>query len=115
VRRDDLTQWLGQQLGLRWTHAEAPRATERPRSAPARAPAHNAPPAPAHELAPLLELVRLGYYKGIVMWLDDWVIRRPEQVAFAQGLRTLARDFRFEAIEQRLLQADADPLSTRPT
>ena len=47
--------------------------------------------------------MRLGYYKGIVQWLDDWVQRRPEQAAFAQGLRTLAREFRFDAIEQQLL------------
>jgi hypothetical protein len=47
--------------------------------------------------------VRLGYYKGIVQWLDDWVRQRPEQADFAQSLRTLAREFRFEAIEQRLL------------
>ena len=61
------------------------------------------------ELAPLLELVRLGYYKGIVNWLDDWVRQRPEQADFAQGLRTLAREFRFEAIEQRLLAHCAAP------
>lgn len=113
VRRDDLTQWLGQQLGLRWTHAGAPRAIERPLSvangAQVSAPAIGAAPAPADELAPLLELVRLGYYKGIVNWLDNWVRQRPEQADFAQGLRTLAREFRFEAIEQRLLAHGAAP------
>jgi hypothetical protein len=51
----------------------------------------------------LLELVRLGYYRGIVQWLDRWVAQQPEQHDFAHGLRTLAREFRFEAIEQRLL------------
>ncbi|MCY1383834.1 hypothetical protein D9M69_720000 [compost metagenome] len=73
----------------------------------------HAPQAPAAssaaELAPLLELVRLGYYKGIVNWLDDWVRQRPEQADFAQGLRTLAREFRFEAIEQRLQQSATLP------
>ena len=64
-----------------------------------------APGGVAGELAPLLELARLGYTKGVVQWLDEWVRQRPEQAAFAQGLRTLAREFRFEAIEQRLLQA----------
>ena len=71
---------------------------------PAAAVAASAPPASRTEIEPLLELVRLGYYKGIVQWLDDWVQRRPEQAAFAQGLRTLAREFRFETIEQQLLQ-----------
>ncbi|MBT9550876.1 MAG: response regulator [Hydrogenophaga sp.] len=102
VRRDDLLAWLGQRLGLQWTRGD----TATP------APAHT-PQAPAAsseaELAPLLELVRLGYYKGIVNWLDDWVRQRPEQADFAQGLRTLAREFRFEAIEQRLLAHGAAP------
>jgi hypothetical protein len=69
--------------------------------------------APASDFQPLLELVRLGYYKGIVQWLDDWVRERPEQADFAQSLRTLAREFRFEAIEQRL-QQQIQPDRTTP-
>ena len=42
-------------------------------------------------------------------WLDDWVRQRPEQADFAQSLRTLAREFRFEVIEQRLLAHSATP------
>jgi signal transduction histidine kinase/purine-cytosine permease-like protein/FixJ family two-component response regulator len=101
VRRDDLLTWLGQCLSLAWI-AEA--VSDQPEARPpAVAPTSRA------ELEPLLELVRLGYYKGIVQWLDDWVQRRPEQAAFAQGLRTLAREFRFETIEQQLLQHHAAP------
>jgi signal transduction histidine kinase/CheY-like chemotaxis protein/purine-cytosine permease-like protein len=98
VRRDDLIAWLGEALGLRWIEG------------PARNAAPSAPGAPGQgnglvddELLPLLKIVRLGYYKGIVQWLDQWLARRPDQAAFAQGLRTLAREFRFDAIEQRLL------------
>ncbi|WP_234266811.1 hybrid sensor histidine kinase/response regulator [Hydrogenophaga sp. NFH-34] len=108
VRRDDLLLWLGQQLRLEWqhlVHAEAPA----PTPVPARAPLASEAPAwaagDAQALLPLLDLVRLGYYKGIVQWLDDWVRQHPEQADFAQGIRTMAREFRFEAIEQRLLQA----------
>jgi signal transduction histidine kinase/FixJ family two-component response regulator len=101
VRRDDLLTWLGQRLSLAWITEAAP---ERE-----RAPVLAAAPATRDELEPLLELVRLGYYKGIVQWLDDWVQRRPEQAAFAQGLRTLAREFRFETIEQQLLQHHVAP------
>ena len=76
--------------------------------AAAQAPAPNRGPGldvtRGREFEPLLELVRLGYYKGIVQWLDDWVQDHPEQAAFAQQLRTLAREFRFDAIEQQLLQ-----------
>jgi CheY-like chemotaxis protein len=102
VRRDDLLGWLGQRLQLVWIELPA-----------AQRAAVAAPPAPARpthettsgrEFEPLLELVRLGYYKGIVQWLDDWVQDHPEQAAFAQQLRTLAREFRFDAIEQQLLQ-----------
>jgi signal transduction histidine kinase/CheY-like chemotaxis protein/purine-cytosine permease-like protein len=113
VRRAELTAWLGRQLGLRWTRAQpGPIA---PVVVPAHAPGagvagaqavhHSASPVLAGELAPLLELVRLGYTKGVLQWLDDWVRQRPEQTDFAQGLRALAREFRFEAIEQRLLLA----------
>jgi CheY-like chemotaxis protein len=103
VRRDDLIIWLGQQLGLRWVHAHAATGGALPTPVPVPAPVAALPEA-TDELAPLLALVRLGYYKGIVQWLDDWVRQRPDQAVFAQGLRTLAREFRFEAIEQRLLQ-----------
>ncbi|MDH4463906.1 MAG: ATP-binding protein [Acidovorax sp.] len=123
VRREDLTTWLGQQLGLRWTRgqptgntAAAPAQPHHPRPAtpfpPATEPASAPPAESAGEFAPLLELARLGYTKGIVQWLDEWVRQRPEDAAFAQGLRTLAREFRFEAIEQRLLQAGS---RTTPT
>ena len=102
IRRDDLLGWLGQRLQLVWI--ELPAAELAAAAAPA------APARPTHEVTsgrefePLLELVRLGYYKGIVQWLDEWVQDHPEQAAFAQQLRTLAREFRFDAIEQQLLQ-----------
>jgi CheY-like chemotaxis protein len=102
VRGDDLLTWLGQQLSLEWI-------TETPHESGAAPTAATAAPATRAELEPLLELVRLGYYKGIVLWLDEWVQRRPEQAGFAQGLRTLAREFRFETIEQQLLQHHVVP------
>ena len=99
VRRDDLLVWLGQRLNLTWETAGAsPTHAEQ-----AVVGMGDVPELSQGEMAPLLELVRLGYYKGIVQWLDDWVRQRPEQAEFARGLRTLAREFRFEAIEQRLL------------
>ncbi|WP_252374478.1 ATP-binding protein [Hydrogenophaga sp. 2FB] len=98
VRRDDLLTWLGQRLSLAWIADGAPTNAGEP------PPIARSEPASREELEPLLELVRLGYYKGIVQWLDDWVQRRPEQAAFAQGLRALAREFRFDTIEQHLLQ-----------
>jgi signal transduction histidine kinase/purine-cytosine permease-like protein len=108
VRRDELIGWLGDQLGLVWTHASAMVSAPAVELAPA--PVHTAAGAPPDDdFAPLLQLVRLGYTKGIVQWLDDWVQRRPEQAGFAQGLRALAREFRFDAIEQRLQQTAGGP------
>ena len=101
VRRDDLLGWLGLRLQLVWNDVPLPAAgtvalptQQRPGVEVTR----------GREFEPLLELVHLGYYKGIVQWLDDWVQDHPEQAAFAQQLRTLAREFRFDAIEQQLLQ-----------
>ena len=98
VRREDLLAWLGQVLALKWTAA-----TGGASPPPLPAAQEQANGVVDDELLPLLDLVRLGYYKGIVQWLDQWLVQRPDQAAFAQGLRTLAREFRFEAIEQRLL------------
>ena len=111
VRRDDLTGWLQQQLGLRWVHA--PVAAEA--ATAAATPAAVAPPPAEHDFSPLLELVRLGYAKGVMRWLDDWVANHPDQLAFADALRALAREFRFEAIEQRLLPLGAGQASSDRT
>ncbi|MDP2018626.1 ATP-binding protein, partial [Hydrogenophaga sp.] len=101
VRRDDLLGWLGQRLQLAWI--ELPPAQRVPKTpSPHQGPGLDV--TSGREFEPLLELVRLGYYKGIVQWLDEWVQDHPEQAAFAQQLRTLAREFRFDAIEQQLLQ-----------
>jgi signal transduction histidine kinase/FixJ family two-component response regulator len=108
VRRDDLVDWLGDVLALSWTEAEPVQgAASGGRLAHGEAlPASPGLPMAGDELLPLLELVRLGYYRGTVLWLDQWVAQHPDHpglAEFAQSLRTLAREFRFEAIEQRLL------------
>jgi hypothetical protein len=43
------------------------------------------------------------------------VADHPEQAAFADTLRALAREFRFEAIEQRLLPLGAGQASSDRT
>ncbi|MEX1165469.1 MAG: hypothetical protein WEK74_01105, partial [Hydrogenophaga sp.] len=114
VRRDDLLVWLGQMLGLRWRQPELNPAA--PAALIETAQIETAQAVAPDELLPLLDIVRLGYYKGIVLWLDQWLTQRPEQAEFAQNLRTLAREFRFEAIEQRLLPLcpSALPVGSQP-
>ena len=109
VRREELTGWLGQQLGLSWCHAECTVPVEAPAALETAADPMTG--LAAEDWAPLLDLVRLGYAKGVVQWLDDWMRQRPDQAAWAQRLLGLAREFRFEAIEQLLLQM-RDPSSS---
>ena len=109
VRREELIGWLGEQLGLVWTHASNAVLAPAVAAGPVPDPTASGAPPPEDDFTPLLQLVRLGYTKGIVQWLDDWVQRRPEQASFAQGLRALAREFRFDAIEQRLQQTAGGP------
>jgi signal transduction histidine kinase/CheY-like chemotaxis protein len=123
VRRDDLLVWLGQHLHLRW-HTETTPAPAAP------APGH-APPAPAPAPAPaapqwsdadahaLHALLRLGYPRGVLQWLDAWAQRQPEHAALAQAWSALAREFRFEAIAAALdagrAAPPADPPAQPPT
>ncbi|WP_371809261.1 ATP-binding protein [Aquabacterium sp. A08] len=97
VRRAELLRWLGQRLQLDWL-AVAPDAAPATRAA---APAPLCLPrwAPT-DLAALLELARLGYYRGFIRRLDA-LTPGPE----ADPLRALARGFRFDAIEHLLQEA----------
>ena len=98
VRRIEILDWLESRLALQWTRGPAAPSTADPDVLPQGRPSPD-----AKELEPLLSLVRLGYYKGIVQWLDAWVLDHPDHAEWAKSLRTLAREFRFEAIEQRVL------------
>ena len=114
VRREDLLAWLGQRLSLRWTpaaeHSMPGQDAEASPLPPAAAtspgvhtdgPLH---PGAGSEGAALLEMVRLGYTRGILQWLDRWVAREPAAADHAEAMRRLAREFRFETLEQMLQQ-----------
>ena len=53
-------------------------------------------------------LLRLGYPRGVLQWLDAWAQRHPGQAALAQRWQALAREFRFEAIATAL---EAQPMA----
>jgi signal transduction histidine kinase/CheY-like chemotaxis protein/purine-cytosine permease-like protein len=107
VRRDDLLLWLGQRLQLPW-RTEATKAP--PASATGHAPAAPAAPQWSDADADALHaLLRLGYPRGVLQWLEAWALRRPEHAALAQAWSALAREFRFEAIATALDARRAAP------
>ena len=60
----------------------------------------------------LLELVRLGFYRGIVNKLDAIAVAQPQCLAFTQSMAALARQYQFEAMATQLQKAlDASPTS----
>ncbi len=106
VRREELLAWLAWRLDLQWLHEDGPAGVpaSRPQAVP-RPPVAGGEALPADaDFGPLLELSRLGYMRGVVRWLDDWVRREPSQAAVAAQWRQLAREFRFEAIEQAVMR-----------
>ncbi len=97
VRHSELLDWLERRLSLAWL--DSPVATLQ--SAVQTPTAPPVVPTPAH-LEALREVVNLGYYRGILNQLDEIETTQPECAAWVSELRTLARQFQFEALGQRL-------------
>lgn len=106
VRRDDLLVWLGQRLRLSW-HTDTP--TTSPVTT--EAPAPTASQWSDADAEALHALLRLGYPRGVLQWLDGWAQRQPEHAALAQAWSALAREFRFETIASALDAQRAAALS----
>jgi CheY-like chemotaxis protein len=98
VRVNELLGWLGDRLALAWSHA-----TPAPESAAPVAPGEAAPPVPL--LHALREAVSLGHVRGIGRQLDAIEAADPAHSAFAARMRLLARQYRFEAMNEMLNQA----------
>jgi signal transduction histidine kinase/CheY-like chemotaxis protein/purine-cytosine permease-like protein len=105
VRRDELLRWLGRRLGLQWQGPVPPSFVPVP--APSFSVAACLQGCEAADLAALRELARLGYYRGFIHRLNA-LCPGPQ----AEPLRALAREFRFETIEQQLQEA-LDALESR--
>ena len=104
VRHSELLDWLERRLQLVWA-AESPSVTMA--TDPALAQSDEASPAPvvwpdAVAVQALLNVVGLGYYRGVMNKLDEIESRQPETAGFVKPLRALARQFQFEAILQCL-------------
>jgi signal transduction histidine kinase/CheY-like chemotaxis protein/purine-cytosine permease-like protein len=94
-RHTELFDWLERRLALVWLY-------EPPASMPPVLPTvpHALPDAP--QLAALLDVVNLGFYRGIMNMLDDIEKRNPHTLGFVEDMRALARQFQFEAMAQQL-------------
>ncbi|RZJ10814.1 MAG: response regulator, partial [Acidovorax sp.] len=107
VRHTELLDWLERRLGLQWQHegdALAAASTAMP-DGTAHAPASALTYPDATTLAPLMQAVALGYYRGILNTLDDIERSQPAHQAFVHTLRQMAREFQFDAMGQILEQA----------
>jgi signal transduction histidine kinase/CheY-like chemotaxis protein len=106
VRHSELLDWLERRLALQWLD-EAPAAA--PPAPVVSSPVVHAPPAP--ECQALLDLARLGYYRGVVNLLDVWVVAYPASLAFTERMQALARQYQFETMATQLQKAlDASPV-----
>jgi signal transduction histidine kinase/purine-cytosine permease-like protein/FixJ family two-component response regulator len=93
VRHSELIDWLERKLDLQWVDARAAA-----KAAPAELLHAPLVPPPRHTLLALQELVRLGFYRGIVNKLDALALDYPESAPFTQTMLALARQYQFEAM-----------------
>jgi CheY-like chemotaxis protein len=107
VRVGELLDWLGDRLSLAWVTAAAQAAPD-----PAAAPQAALPP--ASQLRALAEVVQLGYYRGIVNQLARIEAADASLAPFAERMRALARDFRFDAMTAAIDRALDAPVPGAP-
>jgi len=109
VRRQELLQWLQHKLQLRWRlHTAAVPPSGLPDSpGPSDTVSPTPPPAPPGmrpdalpevARAQLLELARLGYYRGFAKQVQRLQDRHPDLAHWLGQLQARAREFQFEAI-----------------
>ncbi|MGD9832648.1 MAG: ATP-binding protein [Piscinibacter sp.] len=105
VRVAELLDWLGGALALTWTTAAADVPAVAP--PPALAEAQMLPAEP--HLRSLLELVDIGYVRGIVKQLDQIERESPACAAFVERMRTMARGFQLDEMNGVLKRALQEP------
>jgi CheY-like chemotaxis protein/anti-sigma regulatory factor (Ser/Thr protein kinase) len=115
VRHSELLDWLEQRLGLQWLAPEgaaAPGAlADSAGWASARAAGQPSVSAvlrscpDAATCAALARNLSLGYYRGILLALDELERNQPAHAVFVAQMRALAAQFQFEAMGRVLEQA----------
>ena len=104
VRHTELIDWLERRLGLIWLHDPTARI-----DAPAVPVAALMPRVlpDAAQLAALLEVVNLGFYRGIMNKLAEIETQQPASAVFVEDMRAMARLFQFEAMSRQLTSKEA--------
>ena len=97
VRHSELLDWLEKHLQIQWT--EAPPAAE---PASAVVPKLPAVLPPIEQQARLREMASVGYYRGILKLLDELQTQQPACQPWCEQLRTLVRQYRFDAVLAQL-------------
>jgi CheY-like chemotaxis protein len=108
VRAEELFDWLGRALAIDWcTEAalEPVRIAGAPPAADVGMTASDAVLPASAPLRALSEQVRLGYPRGIHRWLDHIDATEPGCADFTGRLRTMARQFRLDAMALTLADA----------
>ncbi len=103
VAMAQLLHWLGRRLALQWVHAAPPQPAER------LLPADASQPPPREELLALLELVQMGWLRGLQARLDAVARSHPGCAANVARLHELARRFQFETLAEQLREAIGAP------
>jgi signal transduction histidine kinase/DNA-binding NarL/FixJ family response regulator len=103
VRHTELLDWLQRALDLRWLAQAALVPMARP-----PAPADLGPAPDSAALQALLQLVQLGYPRGVLNKLDAIEAGQPGAAAFCAALREQARAFQFEAMGHAIARALGD-------
>jgi signal transduction histidine kinase len=98
VRHTELIDWLERRLALKWVYQVA----EEEASPIVAVPAPPRALPDASQLAALLEVVNLGFYRGIMNTLAEIERQQPATAAFVNEMRVLARQFQFEAMGRQL-------------
>lgn len=98
VRHTELIDWLERRLALKWVYQVAEEEISPTIAMPA--PPRTLPD--ASQLAALLEVVNLGFYRGIMNTLAEIERQQPATAAFVNEMRVLARQFQFEAMGRQL-------------
>jgi CheY-like chemotaxis protein len=112
VRVHELLDWLGARLGLQWVEATPVSTAIAP--APASTASVDWVLPDADALRALDELVRLGYFRGIVQKLDRIEAAHPACAGFVGHVRELVRKFQLEAVSRILEKALHRSLAAGP-